>query len=363
MSKVFFASLKVTKTGFLEKIDKLLESSGITNSFEKNNLVGLKLHFGEKGNTAFIRPLFIKRIAKFIEREGGKPFLFDTTALYRGARANAVDYIKTAVDNGFSIGYPIIIGGGLYGNVKRNIKIDKKHIEYASIAELVFSCDAIVSIAHFKCHLLSAFGGAIKNIAMGCSSKEGKLKMHSTVSPYVDKKKCNSCGFCIKHCPVEAISLDDSATIEEEKCIGCGSCIAVCQEGAIEIRWDIQLHTFQEKLAEYCYAVDKLKKERIFYINFLMNITPDCDCFAKSDTPIVPDIGVLVSKDPVAIDQASCDLVNNSIGIESSKLKKAFEKGQDKFKDLFSEVDWEYGLEYSESIGLGSRKYTLEEIS
>ncbi len=363
MSKVFFISLKVKDTGFLEKIDRLLDTSGLCDIFDENNLVGLKVHFGEEGNTAYIRPLFIKRIARFIEEKGAKPFLFDTTTLYRGARANAVDHIKTAIENGFAIDYPIIIADGLLGNGKRNVEINKKQIKNASIAELVYSSDAIVSIAHFKCHLLSAFGGAIKNIAMGCSSKEGKLKMHSSVSPYVDKTKCNSCGICLRYCPVDAINIGDIATIDRKKCISCGSCIAVCKDGAIEIKWDIELKTFQERLAEYCYAVALLKKERIFYINFLLNITPDCDCFPKSDMPIVPDIGVLASDDPVAIDQASCDLVNNSIGIENSKLKEAFRKGEDKFRDLFPEVDWEYGLEYAESIGLGSRKYTLKEIT
>lgn len=363
MSKVFFISLRVKETGFLEKLDKLLEASGFVNTFDKNNLVGLKLHFGEKGNTTYIRPIFIKRIARFVEDRGAKPFLFDTTTLYRGTRANAVDHIKTAIENGFSIGYPIIIGDGLLGNAKNNIEINKKQFKNVSIAQVVFSSDVIVSVAHFKCHLLSGFGGAIKNIAMGCASKEGKLAMHSTVSPYVDKTECISCGICVSNCPADAISIEDTAIIDKKKCIGCGSCIAVCTEGAIRIKWDIELEIFQERLAEYCYAVNLLKNERIFYINFLVNITPNCDCFPKSDTPIVPDIGVLASGDPVAIDQASCDLVNSSIGIENSKLQKAYRRGEDKFRDLYPQIDWEYGLKYAESIGLGSTKYTLEEIT
>ncbi len=362
MSEVFFASMRVEKTGFLEKIDKLLSTSGLAKIFGENELVGLKLHFGEKGNTSYIRPLFVKRIARFIEGKGRKPFLFDTTALYSGARSNAVDHIRTAIENGFNIGYPIIIGDGLLGNAKENVEINKKQFKQASIAQLVFSCGAVVSIAHFKCHLLTGFAGAIKNISMGCAAKEGKLKMHSTVSPYIDKKGCISCGLCVSYCPVEAISMGTVAAIDQKKCIGCGMCIAVCKEDAIKINWDIELTVFQERLAEYCYAVAHLKKGKMFYINFLMNVTPSCDCFPKSDTPIVSDIGVLAAHDPVAIDQASCDLVNNSIGIEESKLKKAFAKGEDKFKDLFPKVDWEYGLDYAERIGLGSRRYTLKEI-
>jgi len=362
-AKVFFASLRIKKMDFLKKLIKLLEVAGLNNRVDKNSLVGLKLHFGEKGNSTYIRPLYVKKIARFIEEGGGKPFLFDTTTLYRGARANAVDHIKTAIENGFNIGYPIIIGDGLLGDQKRKVKIEQKQIKKASIAEVVFSLDTLVSIAHFKGHQLSAFGGTIKNIAMGCASKEGKLEMHSSVCPYIVQTKCISCGICLANCPVNAISIDGTAIIDAEKCIGCGSCIAVCREGAIRIKWDIAQETFQERLAEYCYAVTRLKKEKIFYINVLMNITPYCDCFPTSFMPVVPDIGVVVSNDPVAIDQASCDLVNNSAGIEGSKLKRAFKKGEDKFRDLFPDVDWAYGLEYAESIGLGSRKYILEEIT
>jgi uncharacterized Fe-S center protein len=363
VSDVFFSSLKVKDTGFLEKIDSLLKKAKIEDVFDTNKIVGIKLHFGEKGNTAFVRPLFVKRIASYVEAKGMNPCLFDTTALYSGARANAVDYIKTALENGFKIGYPIIIGDGLFGEEKESVEIGKKHFKSVSVAKIVYSLGTIVSVAHFKCHLLTGFGGAIKNIAMGCASKEGKLKMHSSVVPYVEKKGCINCGLCVSYCPVSAISLNGGAEIDEKTCIGCGSCIAICNERAIKLKWDINRHTFQERLAEYCYGVDRIMEKRIFYINFLMNVTPSCDCFPKSDAPIVPDVGVLASFDPVAIDRACCDLVNDSIGLENSKLKSAFGKGEDKFRDLFPEVEWEYGLQYAEEIGLGSRKYTLKEVN
>jgi uncharacterized Fe-S center protein len=363
VSKVYFASLKVKDSGFLEKLDNLFEGSGLSMVLGENKLVGLKLHFGEKGNTSYIRPLFIKRVVHFIEKGGANPFLFDTTTLYSGSRANAVDHIRTAIDNGFGIGCPIIIGDGLFGDRKQEVKINLKQFKQASIAQIVFSVGSIVAVSHFKCHLLAGFGGAIKNIAMGCASKQGKLMMHSTVSPYVDEEECVACELCMLYCPADAIAIDEKAVVDQKQCIGCGSCIAMCNTGAIKIQWDINLCIFQERLAEYCYAVAQLKKGKLFYINFLLNITPDCDCFGKSDTPIVPDIGVLASQDPVGIDQASCDLINNSIGNEGSRLRKAFGKGTDKFRDLFPKVNWEYGLAYAEQIGLGSRAYTLEEIT
>lgn len=363
MSKVFFISLKVKEKGFLEKMDVLLGKSGLLDIIGKDHLAGIKIHFGEKGNTSYIRPIFVKNIANFISHSGANPFLFDTTTLYKGTRSNAVNHIKTAYNNGFNLGYPILIADGLRGEARKSVKINKKEIKNASLAHLIFSCDSIVSVAHFKCHMLSAFGGAIKNVGMGCASKEGKLAMHSTVFPFVNKKDCVACGECKSFCPADAIEVDTVAEIDENKCIGCGYCISVCKEGAIRIQWDMKLETFQEKLAEYCFAVSEVLKGRMFYINFLLNVTPSCDCFPSSDTPIVPDIGVLASKDPVAIDQASCDLVNNSIGIENSRLKKAFGKGDDKFRDLFNDVDWEYGLQYAESIGLGRRKYILKEIT
>jgi uncharacterized Fe-S center protein len=305
----------------------------------------------------------VKRIAQFVAQKKAKPFLFDTTALYSGARANAVDYIRTAIEHGFGFGYPILIADGLFGDEKQDVEIGKKQVSHASIANLVFSLNSIVAISHFKGHLLSGFGGAIKNIAMGCASKKGKLSMHSTVSPFVEKSGCTGCGSCVEYCPVGAITVASCAQIDASLCIGCGSCIALCPERAIKIAWDIELKAFQERLAEYCFAVKKLKQGRIFYLNFLMNITPSCDCFPKSDAPIVPDIGILASDDPVAIDQASCDLVNNAIGIEGSKLKKALARGDDKWRDLYPEVDWEYGLSYAEEIGLGTRTYELEEIT
>lgn len=363
MSDVFFASLKVEEKGLLEKLDRLLDAGGLESIIGESKFIGVKLHFGERGNTGFVRPLFVKRIARYVENRHAKPFLFDTTALYSGARANGVDHIRTAMEHGFNFGYPILIADGLFGDEKRDVEIGKRQFERASIASLVFSLGSIVAVSHFKGHLLTGFGGAIKNIAMGCSSKEGKLKMHSTVSPYVKDAECTACGLCLTHCPVEAIILDDHASIDAKRCIGCGSCIAVCAERAIKIEWDIEVKTFQERLAEYCFAVSKLKHGRIFFINFLLTVTPSCDCFPKSEHPIVPDIGILASKDPVAIDQASCDLVNDAIGLEGSKLKKAFGRGEDKWRDLYPGVDWEYGLAYAEQIGLGTRKYELEEIT
>ncbi len=364
MSDVFFASLRVAEgAGLLDKLERLLKASGAGDLLSNAHFTGLKLHFGEEGNTAFIRPLFVKRIAEYCERVGTRPFLFDTTALYSGARANAVDYIQTAMQHGFNFGYPILIADGFFGNEKQDVEIEKKHFQSVSIARLIFSLDAMVAISHFKGHLLSGFGGAIKNIAMGCASKEGKLSMHSTVAPYIETTSCTACGLCAQYCPAGAITVDKYAVIDEERCIGCGACLAHCRDHAVKIKWDVDLKPFQEKLAEYCYGVTRVKQGSILYVNFLLNITPACDCFPRSDAPIVPDIGILASRDPVAIDKASCDKVNSSIGLEGSALKGAFGKGDDKWKDLYPRVDWGYGLSYAEKIGVGEQAYTLQEVT
>jgi uncharacterized Fe-S center protein len=219
----------------------------------------------------------------------------------------------------------------------------------------------VLFLSHFKAHEVTGFGGAIKNIAMGCSPKKGKLIMHSQVVPYIDKKRCTGCAACVEWCPKHAITLDSTAQIDEKLCIGCCECVGVCSLNAIRIVWNEESKNVQEKLVEYAYGVVRTK-DKVAYVNFLTNITPLCDCYPSSDSSIVPDVGILASLDPVAIDQASVDLINEQIGLRNSALTSSFAPGEDKLRALNPEIDWEVQLQYGEKLGLGFRHYDLVKI-
>jgi len=366
-SPVFFANLRSTiYRNLTNKINRLLDKTDVSSLIGTNDLVAIKMHFGEKGNTAFIPPIFIRDIIEKIYTCGGKPFLTDANTLYRGERAEAVSHLKIALTHGFNlttVAAPVIIADGLRGNDTAKIKIDRKHFSEVLIASGIIQSDVLIGVAHFKGHELTGFGGALKNLGMGCASREGKLKQHSNLSPQVKKKVCIACGKCIEWCPADAIQMvHDKSTIDTEKCIGCAECITICPQGAIVIKWDEIIEIFQEKMVEYVFGIMKIKRERSLFINFLINISPACDCYGHADRPIVPDIGILASRDPVAIDQASVDLVNDELGLTDSALKSNHEKGRDKIRGIYPKVDWEIQLNYAQKLGIGSRDYELIKI-
>jgi uncharacterized Fe-S center protein len=373
-SQVFFADLKVASgKGPLDKLDALLHRTDLKEKIREKDLVAIKLHFGEKGNTTFIRPVFLRRIVEQVKRQRGKPFLTDTNTLYLGSRSEAVTHLATAHQHGFAysaVDAPIVIAGGLRGSSAVNVQINKPIFKTVSIAHDLDAADALICVTHFKGHELAGIGGTLKNLGMGCASREGKLKQHSDLSPKVKGKACSSCKRCLKKCPAEAISMitpeverkGAAAAIDPQKCIGCGECILTCPAGAIQIRWNESAVLFQKKMAEYAYGAVQNKGDKVIYLNFLTQITPACDCYHLSDAPIVNDIGVLASLDPVAIDQASADLVNGEEGNRSSKLQKNWKPGEDKFRALYPEIDWSVQLAYAEEIGLGTRDYELIKI-
>ncbi len=380
-AEVYWSDLRADlKRPLGDKIDELMARVDLAGRMEKGDLTALKLHFGEKGNTAFIRPVLVRRFVDAVKAAGGRPFLTDANTLYVGSRADSVSHTVTAIENGFAysvVGAPIIIGDGLKGRNQTAVPLDLPDCHEAYIGSEVIEADALVSLAHFKGHELAGFGGTIKNLGMGAASRHGKLFMHSNVSPVIKVEICIACGRCLERCPVGAIKLvkrgDSPAPPEAErpelvarkdadKCIGCGDCILACPQHAIEIDWNAEIPQFLRRMAAYTKAVLKGKENKAVFFNFITQVSPACDCYPYQDAPIVPDLGVLASTDPVALDQASADLVNQAPGSPHSCLKEAHAPGADKFRDLYPKVDWEIQLDYAQEIGLGTRQYQLVKI-
>ncbi len=346
-----------------EKIGRLLDTAGLSKAIKERNLVAVKLHFGELGNTAFIRPVFIKKIVESIKSHGSIPFLTDCNTLYAGTRSDAPNHHATAISNGFAysvVNAPVIIADGLRGQSEITVTINQRRFKKVYIGSEIIHADSLLSAAHFKGHELSGFGGTIKNLGMGCASRRGKLAQHSTVAPKVKTKKCEGCGECTAHCSQQAISLiKEKAVIDSKKCIGCGECIIICPNNAIQIQWNQDIPVFMENMVEYTMGVLQNKKDRALFLNFITNVSPACDCIAHNDAPIVRDIGIVASKDPVAIDQASVDLVNKEQALEGSCLTTNIKSGEDKFRGIYPKINWEIQLEYAEKVKLGSRDYEL----
>lgn len=321
---------------------------------KENELVAIKIHFGEIGNTAYLKPEIVKPIIDKIKSFKPLPFLVDANTLYKGTRGDAVNHMLTAYRHGYEfkdVGVPVIIADGLTGKESIQVPVNLKHFKEVKIGAAAYHADSMIVLTHFKGHELTGFGGCLKNIGMGLGSRAGKQMMHSDVHPTVNRDKCTACGCCVKWCPTSAIKMvENKAVIDSVKCIGCGECIASCNFGALGISWAGDSVSVQEKIVEYFYGVWKDKKGKMAYFNFLSDISPNCDCYAWNDKPVCPDIGILASLDPVAIDQASIDLVMKTCG------------GKDKFREIYPDVDWSVQLSYAESLDIGSRKYELKEI-
>jgi uncharacterized Fe-S center protein len=368
MSEVYFADLRADRPtrSVPKKIAKLFKAAGLADTFHKGDLVAIKSHFGELGSTSFLRPQYISAVVDRVAAKGGKPFLTDCNTLYLGGRANAVDHLTVAAKHGFMppvVNAPMIIGDGLTGQDHYEIPVDLKHCKTIKVGAVVEHADSIICVSHVKGHMMTSVGAAMKNLGMGFGSRAGKLQMHQNIRPVVKTPSCKACGECVKHCPAGAISIvNKKARISREKCIGCGECYVSCFNKAITAGKWTKPEVLEERIVEYCYGIIKEKgKERMGYISLIIDVTPHCDCVPWSDMPIVPDVGILASKDIVSIDQAAIDLINAQIGLPGSVLKKKMGEGEDKLRELYS-VDWKTQLDYAERLGLGERKYELLKV-
>ena len=365
-SKVFWMDMSAKPgNNILQKFKNLIVRAGIEDIDFDKKFSAIKIHFGEPGNLSYIRPNYLKPLVDLIKGKGGRPFLTDANTLYKGRRDNAVAHLESAYENGFSpfsTGCPVIIADGLKGTDYHNIEINKKHCKTAKIASAIAEADIIITMTHFKGHEMTGFGGALKNIGMGSGSIGGKLEMHSSSKPIIIKEQCVGCRICSNNCNANAITMvDKKAVINYDLCVGCGQCVALCQYGAASAEWDGDNSSkiVCEKIAEYSYAV--LKNKPAFHINFLINVSPNCDCWNMNDIPVIPDVGVFASFDPVALDRACIDFVNKSPVNENSCLNAHLhEKNLDKFKTVYPTIEWSATLDYAEELGLGIQSYDLE---
>ncbi len=364
----FISAITREAPSLVKKLERLLDKSFDFGSIDDGDLVGIKLHFGEVENTAYVHPVFIRTIVDKVKSAGGRPFLTDTTTLYRHERFNGVTATELAYRHGFSygtIGAPLIIGDGIRGLDYFEIATEEfRHFKSVKLASVLRQMDAMIVVSHFKGHMVSGFGGAIKNLAMGLGSKGQKQRMHADFHPNLKSvDACTACGECMEVCPADCITIEDEhAIFNFDDCIGCGECVAYCPFGAVKIKWKTNKTVFNQKLVETAAGVVKAFKGPKLYLNFLLNITPDCDCLDRNDIPIVPDIGILAGDDPVAIDAASMELVNKAPVMPGSILAESESVSDDKIASYRPDVDWATQLSYGVALGLGSDKFEINEV-
>ena len=367
-SKVYFTDFRA-RPGYnlLQKLEKLVKKAGIENINFENKYVAIKLHFGEPGNLAYLRPNYAKVIADLVKKLGGKPFLTDCNTLYVGGRKNALDHLDSANLNGFNpttTGCQIIIADGLKGTDETLVPVEGgTYIKEAKIGRAVMDADVFISLSHFKGHESTGFGGALKNIGMGCGSRAGKMEMHSAGKPHVDQNLCVGCQMCAKICAHDAPEFENKkATINHDKCVGCGRCIGVCPKDAILSASDESNEILNCKIAEYTKAV--IDNRPHFHISLVIDVSPYCDCHGENDAAIVPNVGMFASFDPVALDMACAEAVNAQPVLSNSMLGDCSEEerachNHDHFHSIFPETCWESAIAHGKKIGIGNSKYKL----
>ena len=355
-SKVFFipAEAKEPAEVLAEKAKKAYLAMGLNDRIAEGDFAALKIHFGEVGNTGYIKPQWLTGLIWEVRQKTNHAFLTDSNTLYAGNRSNSIDHLRLAWSHGFTpetTGVPVIIADGLIGHDKQEPRSAQARTASSKIASAILDSDALVCLTHVTGHVQTGLGAAIKNMGMGCASRAGKLDQHSVTHPRVNAKQCRNCSVCMAFCPEAAIfQAEGHVVIEPAKCIGCGECLVVCKHGAIKMKWDEDSLRLQEKLAEYALRVFEHFKGKAGFVNFLIQVTKDCDCMAKDQKRIVDDIGILASLDPIAVDKATADLI-----VELGGGKDPLRAGYD--------IDWSAQLAHGEKMGMGTTKYKRIELA
>nr|WP_320009428.1 DUF362 domain-containing protein [uncultured Desulfobulbus sp.] len=370
-AKVYFTDFrtKAFGDGLPTKLKKLIKKAGIEQLNMEGKFVAIKLHFGEMGNISYLRPNYAKAVADVVKELGGKPFLTDCNTMYPGSRKNALEHLECAWENGFtplSAGCPIIIGDGLKGTDDIEVPVvGGEYVKSAKIGRAVMDADIFISLTHFKGHEMTGFGGAIKNIGMGCGSRAGKMEQHCSGTPTIHEDKCRGCYACFKECANDGLVFDEAAKkmrVNKDNCVGCGRCLGACNFDAIEFADFSAVELLNRRMAEYTKAV--VEGRPCFHISLVVDVSPNCDCHGENDVPILPNLGMFASTDPLALDQACVDACLKAKPLPGSQLadnmaKPDFVNHHDHFTNSRPESEWRSCMEQAEKIGLGTREYEL----
>lgn len=374
-SKVYFTTLRTTgSNNILNKLKNLVTAAGMTDIDFENKFAAIKIHLGEPGNIAYLRPNFSKVIVDLIKDKGGKPFLTDCNTLYVGRRKDALEHLEAAYENGynpFATGCHIIIGDGLKGTDDINVPVvGGECVTEAKIGRAIMDADIFISMTHFKGHEATGFGGTLKNIGMGSGSRGGKMAMHSASKPYVKEKKCKSCEMCSKICAMSAITyndIDGKASINHDLCVGCGRCMGICPFDAISPTFDESNDILNKKIAEYTKAVVDGRPH--FHISFVIDVSPNCDCHVENDLPIIQDVGIFASMDPVALDMACADACNKARILRGSCAEERIVENEghnlselDVFTLVHPDTNWKVCVDHAVKLGLGNKEYEITEV-
>ena len=373
-AKVYFTDFRTVANGdgLTNKLKKLIRKAGIGNIDMEGKFVAIKMHFGELGNLSFLRPNYARAVADVVKELGGKPYLTDCNTLYPGSRKNALEHLECAWQNGFTaltVGCPILIGDGLRGTDDVLVPVEGgEYVKEAKIGRAVMDADIFISLTHFKGHESTGFGGAIKNIGMGCGSRAGKAEQHNNGKPVIEEYDCRGCKLCQKLCANDGLIFNEETRkmrVNQDKCLGCGRCLGACNFDAIHFVSDNANTILNCRMAEYAKAVVDGRPH--FHISLVQDISPNCDCHCENDAPILPDVGMFASFDPLALDQACVDACLKSAPMPNSQLwdnlkKPGFADWGDPFTNSTPNSEWKSCLDHAEKIGLGVREYEIVEL-